>query len=108
MCYLYCLPHTHTHTHTHNIAEVEGLDFEMQRCDRLSISSKTDTFTHDLIVVTQEENFTISKNRSNHSIPLQSTTSVDIHNVVNNVLSPTIVVSIPKCELIIIMNTISL
>ena len=95
-------------THTHNIAEVEGLDFEMQRCDTLLISSKTDTFTHDLVVVTQKENLTISKNRSNDTIPLQSTTSVDIHNVVNNVLGPSVSLSIPKCELIIITNTISL
>ena len=102
------MPPTHTHTHTTYIAEVEGLDFEMQRCDTLLISSKTDTFTHDLVVVTQKENVTISKNRSNDTIPLQSTTSVDIHNVVNNVLGPSISLSIPKCELIIIMNTISL
>ena len=94
------------HTHTHNIAEVKDLDFEMQRCDTLLISSKTDTFTYDLIVETQEENLTISKNQSNDTIPLRSTTFVDIHNVVNNVRGPSISLSIPKCELIIIMNTV--
>ena len=103
---LFVLPPTHTHTHTHNIAEVEGLDFEMQTCDTLLISSKTDTFTHDLIVVTQKENLMISKNRSNDTISLRSTTSVDIHNVINNVRGPSLSLLIPECELIIIMNTV--
>ena len=76
----------------------------MQRCDTLLISSKTDTFTHDLVVT--QENLTISKNQSNYTILLRSTTSVDIHNVVNNVRGPSLSLPIPQCELIIIMNRV--